>query len=71
VLSEHGTDSSPALPDQDGLEIAAANCPARSRKAPDRLIESIGFLGASSALEQPNIPSSYEAAIADLVYLAE
>jgi hypothetical protein len=56
---------------QQSPEIAVANRPARNKKALDRLIETIGFASAKSALEQLIIPASYEAAVNDLVYSAE
>jgi hypothetical protein len=58
-------------------EMASSNRPTRIRRSPDRLIESIGFpnagasAGASPALERPNIPPNYQAAIQDPVYSME
>jgi hypothetical protein len=48
-------------------EMASSNRPVRTRKSPQRLIETIGF----SVLERPNIPLSFQAAIEDPIHSAE
>jgi hypothetical protein len=54
-------------------EMASSNRPTRTRRSPQRLIKSIGFPSASAspALERPNIPPNYQAAIQDPVYSME
>jgi hypothetical protein len=65
-------ESSDSRQQSDALpEIAVSNRPARTRKPVDRLIETIGLPSARSALERPNIPANYNAAINNPVYSTE
>jgi hypothetical protein len=64
--SSNSRQQSHALP-----ETAVSSCPTRNRRSLDRLIKSIGFPSARLALERPNIPANYEAAINDPVYSIE